>query len=167
MMVGLQGAGKTTTTGKLANLLRKENNRSPMLVACDIYRPAAIDQLNTLGKQLEVPVFSMGTDVRPVEIATKAIAQAKEDQQDYVIVDTAGRLHIDDELMGELTAVKEAIQPEEILLVVDAMKGQYAVNVGESVNELLNITRVILNKIDVDTRGDAALFIKVVIDKPI
>src|SRR5690625_259515 len=98
MMVGLQGAGKTTTTGKLANLLRKEHNRSPMLVACDIYRPAAIDQLNTLGKQLEMPVFSMGTEVSPVEIATKAVAQAKEDHQDYVIVDTAGRLHIDDEL---------------------------------------------------------------------
>lgn len=167
MMVGLQGAGKTTTTGKLANLLRKENNRSPMLVACDIYRPAAIDQLNTLGKQLEVPVFSMGTDVSPVEIATKAIAQAKEDHQDYVIVDTAGRLHIDDELMGELTDVKEAIQPDEIFLVVDSMTGQDAVNVAESFNELLDITGVILTKLDGDTRGGAALSIKAVADKPI
>ncbi|HLS61542.1 MAG TPA: signal recognition particle protein [Virgibacillus sp.] len=167
MMVGLQGAGKTTTTGKLANLLRKENNRSPMLVACDIYRPAAIDQLNTLGKQLEVPVFSMGTDVSPVEIATKAIAQAKEDHQDYVIVDTAGRLHIDDELMGELTDVKEAIQPDEIFLVVDSMTGQDAVNVAESFNELLDITGVILTKLDGDTRGGAALSIKAVTDKPI
>src|SRR5690625_508859 len=167
MMVGLQGAGKTTTTGKLANLLRKENNRSPMLVACDIYRPAAIDQLNTLGKQLEVPVFSMGTDVSPVEIATKAIAQAKEDHQDYVIVDTAGRLHIDDELMGELTDVKEAIQPDEIFLVVDSMTGRDAVNVAESFNELLDITGVILTKLDGDTRGGAALSIKAVTDKPI
>src|SRR5690625_3791731 len=138
MMVGLQGAGKTTTTGKLANLLRKENNRSPMLVACDIYRPAAIDQLNTLGKQLEVPVFSMGTDVSPVEIATKAIAQAKEDHQDYVIVDTAGRLHIDDELMGELTDVKEAIQPDEIFLVVDSMTEQYEVNVAEILHDIID-----------------------------
>src|SRR5690625_7135936 len=138
-----------------------------MLVACDIYRPAAIDQLNTLGKQLEVPVFSMGTDVSPVEIATKAIAQAKEDHQDYVIVDTAGRLHIDDELMGELTDVKEAIQPDEIFLVVDSMRGQDAVNVAESFNELLDITGVILTKLDGDTRGGAALSIKAVTHKPI
>src|SRR5690625_1530538 len=167
MMVGLQGAGKTTTTGKLANLLRKEHNRSPMLVACDIYRPAAIDQLNTLGKQLEMPVFSMGTEVSPVEIATKAVAQAKEDHQDYVIVDTAGRLHIDDELMGELTDVKAAIQPDEIFLVVDSMTGQDAVNVAESFNELLDITGVVLTKLDGDTRGGAALSIKAVTDKPI
>lgn len=167
MMVGLQGAGKTTTTGKLANLLRKENNRSPMLVACDIYRPAAIDQLNTLGKQLEMPVFSMGTDVSPVEIATKAIEQAKEDHHDYVIVDTAGRLHIDDELMGELTEVKAAIKPDEIFLVVDSMTGQDAVNVAESFNERLDITGVVLTKLDGDTRGGAALSIKAVTDKPI
>src|SRR5690625_2876483 len=167
MMVGLQGAGKTTTTGKLANLLRKEHNRSPMLVACDIYRPAAIDQLNTLGKQLEMPVFSMGTEVSPVEIATKAVAQAKEDHQDYVIVDTAGRLHIDDELMGELTDVKAAVSPDEIFLVVDAMTGQDAVNVAESFNEQLDLSGVVLTKLDGDTRGGAALSIKAVTDKPI
>src|SRR5690625_306481 len=167
MMVGLQGAGKTTTTGKLANLLRKEHNRSPMLVACDIYRPAAIDQLNTLGKQLELSIFSMETEVSPVEIATRSVDQAKEDHQDYVIVDTAGRLHIDDELMGELTDVKAAIQPDEIFLVVDSMTGQDAVNVAESFNELLDITGVVLTKLDGDTRGGAALSIKAVTDKPI
>lgn len=167
MMAGLQGAGKTTTTGKLANLLRKEYNRSPLLVACDIYRPAAIDQLETLGKQLDIPTYSLGTDVSPVEIATKAIEQAKIDHQDYVIIDTAGRLHVDNELMNELTDVKAAVQPDEIFLVVDAMTGQDAVNVAESFNERLDISGVILTKLDGDTRGGAALSIKAVTDKPI
>jgi len=167
MMVGLQGAGKTTTTGKLANLLRKQYNRSPLLVACDIYRPAAIDQLKTLGKQLDMPVFSMGTDVSPVEIATKAIEQAKEEHHDYVIIDTAGRLHVDSELMDELEQVKASVKPDEIFLVVDAMTGQDAVNVAESFNDQLDVSGVILTKLDGDTRGGAALSIKAVTNKPI
>lgn len=167
MMVGLQGAGKTTTTGKLANLLRKRYNRSPLLVACDIYRPAAINQLETLGKQLDMPVFSMGTEVRPVEIANKAIELAKEEHYDYVLIDTAGRLHIDESLMGELREIKENVQPDEIFLVVDAMTGQDAVNVAESFNEQLTISGVVLTKLDGDTRGGAALSIKAVTEKPI
>ncbi len=167
MMVGLQGAGKTTTTGKLAQLLRKQYNRSPLLVACDVYRPAAIDQLETLGKQLDIPTFSLGTEVSPVEIATQAIEQAKAEHQDYVIIDTAGRLHVDNELMDELTDVKAAVQPDEIFLVVDAMTGQDAVNVSESFNEQLDLSGVVLTKLDGDTRGGAALSIKAVTDKPI
>src|SRR5690625_2218876 len=167
LMTGLQGAGKTTTTGKLANLLRKKYNRSPLLVACDIYRPAAIKQLQTLGKQLDIPVFEMGTEVSPVEISKKAIEYAKEEHLDYVLIDTAGRLHIDGELMEELTDVKEAVQPDEIFLVVDAMTGQDAVNVAESFNEQLDLSGVILTKLDGDTRGGAALSIKAVTDKPI
>ncbi len=167
MMVGLQGAGKTTTSGKLANLLRKKHNRKPLLVACDVYRPAAIEQLKTLGDQLNMPVFSLGTDTNPVEIAEKAIEKAKEDHLDYVIIDTAGRLHVDNELMTELTEIKEAVEPEEIFLVVDAMTGQDAVNVAESFNEQLDITGVVLTKLDGDTRGGAALSIKAVTDKPI
>jgi len=167
MMVGLQGAGKTTTSGKLANLLRKKHNRSPLLVACDIYRPAAIKQLETLGKQLDMPVFSLSTDTNPVEIAAKALEKAKADHHDYVIIDTAGRLHVDGDLMAELTEMKEKVQPDEIFLVVDAMTGQDAVNVAESFNEQLDITGVILTKLDGDTRGGAALSIKAVTDKPI
>ncbi|MEN1966902.1 signal recognition particle protein [Lentibacillus sp. N15] len=167
MMVGLQGAGKTTTTGKLANLLRKKHNRNPLLVACDVYRPAAIKQLETLGTQLNMPVFSMGTEANPVDIATKAIAQAKEDHQDYVIIDTAGRLHVDNDLMDELERMKQAVKPDEIFLVVDAMTGQDAVNVAESFNAQLDITGVILTKLDGDTRGGAALSIKAVTDKPV
>lgn len=167
MMSGLQGAGKTTTTGKLANLLRKQYNRSPLLVACDIYRPAAIQQLQTLGKQLDIPVFEMGTDVSPAEISKQAIEFAKKEHHDYVIIDTAGRLHIDDELMQELTDVKEVVNPDEIFLVVDSMTGQDAVNVAESFNDTLDITGVVLTKLDGDTRGGAALSIKAVTDKPI
>ncbi|UFU01000.1 signal recognition particle protein [Radiobacillus kanasensis] len=167
MMVGLQGAGKTTTTGKLANLLRKKHNRNPLLVAADIYRPAAIDQLQTLGKQLSMPVFSLGTEVSPVEIANKAMEQAKEEHHDYVIIDTAGRLHVDSDLMDELTQIKENVKPDEIFLVVDAMTGQDAVNVAESFNEQLDITGVVLTKLDGDTRGGAALSIKAVTDTPI
>ncbi|MCP3739066.1 signal recognition particle protein [Rossellomorea sp. BNER] len=167
MMVGLQGAGKTTTTGKLANLLRKKYNRKPLLVAADIYRPAAIKQLETLGKQLSMPVFSMGDQVSPVEIADKAIEKAKEEHHDYVLIDTAGRLHIDEELMGELKNIKELSKPDEIFLVVDAMTGQDAVNVAQSFNESLGITGVVLTKLDGDTRGGAALSIRSVTEKPI
>lgn len=167
LMAGLQGAGKTTFTGKLANHLRKKHNRSPLLVACDVYRPAAIDQLKTLGKQLDMPVFSLGTEADPVDIAKQAVAQAKEDHQDYVIVDTAGRLHIDDSLMDELTSIKKAIEPDETFLVVDAMTGQDAVNVAENFNDQIDISGVVLTKLDGDTRGGAALSIKAVTDKPI
>jgi signal recognition particle subunit SRP54 len=167
MMVGLQGAGKTTTTGKLANLLRKKYNRSPMLVAADIYRPAAIKQLETLGKQLSMPVFSLGDQVSPVEIARQAIAKAKEDHNDYVLIDTAGRLHVDEALMDELKQIKEITKPDEIFLVVDAMTGQDAVNVAQSFNDLLGLTGVVLTKLDGDTRGGAALSIRSVTDTPI
>jgi signal recognition particle subunit SRP54 len=167
MMVGLQGAGKTTTTGKLANLLRKKYNRNPMLVAADIYRPAAIKQLETLGKQLDMPVFSLGDQVSPVEIAKQAIAKAKEEHNDYVLIDTAGRLHVDENLMGELKDIKELAKPDEIFLVVDAMTGQDAVNVAQSFNEQLGLTGVVLTKLDGDTRGGAALSIRAVTQTPI
>ncbi|AMA72640.1 MULTISPECIES: signal recognition particle protein [Aneurinibacillus] len=167
MMVGLQGAGKTTTTGKLANYLRGKLNRNPLLVACDIYRPAAIKQLEVLGKQLNIPVFSMGEQVSPVEIAQAAIAHAKEQHLDYVLIDTAGRLHIDEALMGELREMKEITKPHEILLVVDAMTGQDAVNVAESFNDQLSITGVVLTKLDGDTKGGAALSVKAVTGTPI
>ncbi|WP_342044304.1 signal recognition particle protein [Bacillus sp. OTU530] len=167
MMVGLQGAGKTTTTGKLANLLRKKYNRQPMLVAADIYRPAAIKQLETLGKQIDMPVFSLGDQVSPVEIAKQAIEKAKEEHRDYVLIDTAGRLHIDETLMDELKQVKEVTKPDEIFLVVDAMTGQDAVNVAQSFHEQLGLTGVVLTKLDGDTRGGAALSIKAVTNTPI
>lgn len=167
MMVGLQGAGKTTTTGKLANHLRKNHNRNPLLVACDVYRPAAIKQLETLGTQLDMPVFSLGTEANPVDIAKQAIAQAKENHNDYVIIDTAGRLHVDENLMEELQQIKTDVKPDEIFLVVDSMTGQDAVNVAESFNDQLDITGVVLTKLDGDTRGGAALSIKAVTDKPI
>ncbi|MBD8003992.1 signal recognition particle protein [Bacillus norwichensis] len=167
MMSGLQGAGKTTTTGKLANLLRKSYNRKPFLIAADIYRPAAIKQLETIGKQLNMPVFSLGDKVSPVEIVRQGIEKAKEEHYDYVLIDTAGRLHIDEELMQELRDIKELAQPDEIFLVVDAMTGQDAVNVAENFNEQLDITGVILTKLDGDTRGGAALSIRSVAQKPI
>ncbi|MCJ7839614.1 signal recognition particle protein [Lederbergia sp. NSJ-179] len=167
MMAGLQGAGKTTFAGKLANLLRKKHNRSPLLVAADIYRPAAIKQLETIGKQLNLPVFSMGDQVSPVEIAQKAIEKAKEEHYDYVLIDTAGRLHIDGELMQELKDIKEVANPDEIYLVVDAMTGQDAVNVAKAFNDQLEVTGVVLTKLDGDTRGGAALSIRAVTDKPI
>lgn len=167
MMVGLQGAGKTTTTGKLANLLRKKYNRKPLLVAADIYRPAAIKQLETLGKQLNMPVFSLGDQVSPVEIAKQAIEKAKEEHLDYVLIDTAGRLHIDEGLMDELKQIKELSAPEEIFLVVDAMTGQDAVNVAQSFHDQLGITGVVLTKLDGDTRGGAALSIRSVTGQPI
>ena len=167
MMVGLQGAGKTTTAGKLASFLAKHENKRPLLVAADVYRPAAIDQLQTLGKQLNYPVFSLGTDVNPVEIARQAIERATIESRDLVIIDTAGRLHIDEALMEELQNIKAVANPNEILLVVDAMTGQDAVNVAETFNERLDITGVILTKLDGDTRGGAALSIRSVTGKPI
>ena len=167
MMVGLQGAGKTTTAGKLASFLAKHENKRPLLVAADVYRPAAIDQLQTLGKQLNYPVFSLGTDVNPVEIARQAIERATIEGRDLVIIDTAGRLHIDEALMEELQNIKAVANPNEILLVVDAMTGQDAVNVAETFNGRLDITGVILTKLDGDTRGGAALSIRSVTGKPI
>ncbi len=166
MMVGLQGAGKTTTTGKLAKYLQKQN-RKPLLVAADIYRPAAIKQLQVLGEQVQAPVFSLGDQVSPVEIAKQAIEHAKANHLDYVLIDTAGRLHIDEQLMDELKQVREVAKPDEILLVVDAMTGQDAVNVAESFNSQLELSGVILTKLDGDTRGGAALSVKAVTGKPI
>ncbi len=166
MMVGLQGSGKTTTTGKLANLLRKQG-KNPLLVACDVYRPAAIKQLEVLGGQLGVDVFSMGDKTNPVDIAKAAVEHAKLKQNDLVIIDTAGRLHIDEKLMDELLNIKESVRPHEILLVVDSMTGQDAVNVSESFNEKLGVDGVILTKLDGDTRGGAALSVKTVTGKPI
>ena len=167
MMVGLQGAGKTTFAGKLANKLIKEENARPMMIAADIYRPAAIDQLKTLGSQINVPVFDMGTDHSAVEIVTNGLAQAKENHNDYVIIDTAGRLQIDETLMQELRDVKALAKPNEILLVVDSMIGQEAANVADEFNKQLDITGVVLTKIDGDTRGGAALSIREITGKPI
>ncbi|MCZ8535617.1 signal recognition particle protein [Paenisporosarcina quisquiliarum] len=167
MMVGLQGAGKTTTTGKLANILRKKYNRNPLLVAADIYRPAAIQQLQTIGKQLSLPVFSLGTDVSPVEIVRQALEKSKEDHNDVIIIDTAGRLHIDEDLMQELKDIRALKEPDEVFLVVDSMTGQDAVNVAQSFNESIGITGVVLTKLDGDTRGGAALSIRSVAQKPI
>ncbi|EOH96297.1 signal recognition particle protein [Enterococcus pallens] len=167
MMVGLQGAGKTTFAGKLANHLIKTEKARPMMIAGDVYRPAAIDQLKVLGQQLNVPVFDMGTDVSPVEIVRQGMEVAREKKNDYVLIDTAGRLHIDEGLMEELSQIKEVAQPNEILLVVDAMTGQDAVNVAQSFNEQLGITGVIITKLDGDTRGGAALSIRQVTGAPI
>ncbi|NMB34047.1 MAG: signal recognition particle protein [Clostridium sp.] len=166
MMVGLQGSGKTTTTGKLANLLRKQG-KNPLLVACDVYRPAAIKQLQVVGTQLDIQVFSMENKKKPVDIAKGAIEYAKSRQHDLVIIDTAGRLHIDAELMDELKNIKNAVKPHEILLVVDSMTGQDAVNVAESFDEKLGVDGIILTKLDGDTRGGAALSVKAVTGKPI
>lgn len=167
MMVGLQGAGKTTTLGKLALKLKNEKNARPLMIAGDIYRPAAIDQLEILGKSIEVPVFSMGTDVSPVEIVKKGLELAAEKKNDYVLIDTAGRLQIDELLMDELAQIKKLAQPNEILLTVDAMTGQNAVEVAKGFNEQLDVTGVVLTKLDGDTRGGAALSIRAVTGKPI
>ena len=166
LMAGLQGAGKTTATAKLALHLRKEN-RTTLMVATDVYRPAAIDQLVTLGQQIDVPVFEMGTDVNPVEIARQGIAKAREMGVDTVIVDTAGRLQIDDRMMTELADVKNAIQPDEVLLVVDSAIGQEAANVTMTFNDRIGITGAILTKLDGDTRGGAALSVRAISGKPI
>ena len=166
MMVGLQGAGKTTHAGKLANLYKKQG-KHPLLVACDIYRPAAIKQLEIVGEKLDIPVFSLGDKVSPVKIAKEGVRYAIQKGYDMVFLDTAGRLHIDEELMEELKSIKKEVSPKEILLTVDAMIGQDAVNVAESFNNLLDITGVILTKLDGDTRGGAALSVRYVTGKPI
>ena len=166
MMVGLQGAGKTTHSAKIA-AYHKSKGKNPLLVACDVYRPAAVDQLKIVGESVKIPVFSMGTKISPVEIAKAGIEHAKKNGYDMVFIDTAGRLHIDEELMEELVKIKTATNPSEILLVVDAMLGQDAVNVSKSFNDLLDITGVVLTKMDGDTRGGAALSVKYVTGKPI
>lgn len=167
MMVGLQGAGKTTFAGKLANKLIKEEKARPLMIAADIYRPAAIDQLKTLGQQINVPVFDMGTEQPAVEIVRQGLVQARENRNDYVIIDTAGRLQIDEKLMQELRDVKALAQPNEILLVIDSMIGQEAANVADEFNKQLDITGVVLTKIDGDTRGGAALSVREITGKPI
>ena len=167
MMVGLQGAGKTTTSAKLAALLRKQKSKRPLLVACDVYRPAAIKQLQVVGAQLDIPVFSLEGEQNPVAIADKAIKNALANGNDLVIIDTAGRLHVNEELMQELENIKAVTSPSEILLVVDSMTGQDAVNVAESFNEQLDITGVVLTKLDGDTRGGAAISVRAVTGKPV
>lgn len=166
LMAGLQGAGKTTLTGKLANLLKNQNHK-PLLVAGDIYRPAAIKQLEVLGGQIGVPVFTLGDRVSPVEIARQGVQKAKEEGLDYVLIDTAGRLQIDEALMEEIKQIHDAVNPDEVLLVVDAMTGQEAVNVAQSFHEQLALTGVVLTKLDGDTRGGAALSVKAVTGCPI
>ncbi len=166
MMVGLQGAGKTTSSGKLAGLLRKQG-KNPLLVACDVYRPAAIKQLQVVGKTYDIPVFEMGDTVSPVEISKKALEYASEQKHDVILIDTAGRLHINEELMEELRNIKTAVRPQEILLVVDAMTGQDAVTVAESFDTQLGVDGIILTKLDGDARGGAALSVRSVTNKPI
>lgn len=167
LMSGLQGSGKTTFSGKFANLLKTKKGKKPLLVACDVYRPAAIEQLKVLGEQIQVPVYSDETTKDPVRIALDAIKQAKAKGYDVVIVDTAGRLAIDEQMMNEIAAIKEAIHPNETLFVVDAMTGQDAVNTAREFNERLDFNGVILTKLDGDTRGGAALSIRTVVNKPI
>ena len=166
MMSGLQGAGKTTTSGKLGGVLKKKGKR-PLLVACDVYRPAAIKQLQVVGEKLDIPVFSMGDQVSPVDIAKAAVEHGKKNGNDVIIIDTAGRLHIDEELMSELQSIESEVKPNEILLVVDAMTGQDAVTVAETFTEKLNVTGIVLTKLDGDARGGAALSIRAVTEKPI
>ena len=166
LMVGLQGSGKTTASAKLADKYKKEG-RNPLLAAADIYRPAAIKQLQVLGQQVEVPVFTLGTDVSPLKIAESAVQEAVSEGYNFVIIDTAGRLHLDEELMDELKSIKSSVNPDEILLVVDSMTGQDAVNVAERFNQDLDISGVVLTKLDGDARGGAALSIRSVTDKPI
>ena len=166
MMVGLQGAGKTTHAGKLAGMYKKQGKK-PLLVACDVYRPAAIKQLQILGEKLDIPVFTLGEKEKPVKIAKEGLKHAEKMGYDMVFIDTAGRLHIDEELMGELQDIKKAVDPTEILLTVDAMIGQDAVTVAEHFNSQLDVTGVILTKLDGDTRGGAALSVRHVTGKPI
>lgn len=167
LMSGLQGSGKTTFSGKLANMLKKKKGRNPLLVAGDVYRPAAIEQLKVLGEQIDVPVYTEEGNMDPVKIAKAAIKEAKSKGYDVVIVDTAGRLAIDEQMMNEIAAVKKAIDPNEILFVVDSMTGQDAVNTAKEFNERLNFDGVVLTKLDGDTRGGAALSIRAVVEKPI
>lgn len=166
MLVGLQGSGKTTTIGKLANFLRKKHSKKPLLVACDVYRPAAIDQLKQIGKELNIEVYSEGKG-NPIEISRNALEYAKKNGFDYVLIDTAGRLHIDDELMNELKNISSEIKPHEILLVIDSMMGQDAINVITGFNEALKLTGVILTKLDGDTRGGVALSVRHLTNIPI
>ena len=166
MLVGLQGSGKTTTIAKLANFLRKKHSKKPLLVACDVYRPAAIDQLKQLCKQLNIEVYEEGKD-DPVKIANNAMAYAKENNYDYVLIDTAGRLHIDEELMDELANIKNSIKPDEILLVIDSMMGQDAINVITGFNDKLPLSGVVLTKLDGDTRGGVALSVRHLTNVPI
>ncbi len=167
LLSGLQGSGKTTFAAKLANFLRKKKNRKPLLVACDVYRPAAIEQLKVLGEQINVPVYSEEGNQNPVQIARNAIKYAKENGLDTVIIDTAGRLSIDEQMMKEISEIKKAINPSETLFVVDAMTGQDAVNTAKEFNDVLDFDGVVLTKLDGDTRGGAALTIKYVVQKPI
>ena len=167
MMVGLQGSGKTTTSGKIANLLKTKNAKNPLLVACDIYRPAAVDQLITIGNQVAIPVFSKGTDVSAEEIASEALIYAKENHHDVILIDTAGRLHIDEGLMDELENIKQIVRPTEILLVVDSLTGQDIINVAQGFNQRLAITGAILTKMDGDARGGGALSIREMTNVPI
>ena len=167
LMSGLQGSGKTTFSGKLANMLKHDKGRRPLLVACDVYRPAAIEQLKVLGEQIGVPVYSEPESKNPVQIALNAIAEAKRQNLDLVIVDTAGRLAVDEEMMNEIEAIKRAITPNETLFVVDAMTGQDAVNTAKEFNDRLDFDGVVLTKLDGDTRGGAALSIRTVVNKPI
>ena len=166
MLVGLQGSGKTTTIGKLANFLRKKHAKKPLLVACDVYRPAAIDQLKQLGKQLDIPVYDEGKN-DPVEISKNAIKYAKENGNDYVLIDTAGRLHIDEDLMEEVKNISLEVKPQEVLLVIDSMMGQDAINVINGFNDGLSLTGVILTKLDGDTRGGVALSVRHLTNVPI
>ena len=166
MLVGLQGSGKTTTAGKLAHFLRKKHAKNPLLVACDVYRPAAIDQLKQLGKQLHIEVYEEGKE-NPITIAKNAISYAKENHYDYVLIDTAGRLHIDETLMEELVKIENEVSPQEILLVIDAMMGQDAINVITGFNDRLKLTGVILTKLDGDTRGGVALSVRHLTQVPI
>ena len=166
MLVGLQGSGKTTTNGKLATFLRKKHGKKPLLVACDVYRPAAIDQLKQIGKELNIPVYSEGIG-NPVEIAKNSVEYATKNGFDYILIDTAGRLHIDEELMNELKEITEEVKPHEILLVIDSMMGQDAINVITGFNEALNLTGVILTKLDGDTRGGVALSVRHLTNIPI
>lgn len=167
LMSGLQGSGKTTFTGKLGNFLRNKKGLKPLLVACDVYRPAAIEQLRVLGEQLKLPVYTESDSKDPVSIAQNAIEQAKREGNDTIIIDTAGRLAVDEVMMDEISRIKAAIQPTEILFVVDAMTGQDAVNTAKEFNDRLNFDGVVLTKLDGDTRGGAALSIRTVVDKPI
>lgn len=167
MMVGLQGSGKTTTAGKIAKLVAKKNGKKPLLVACDVYRPAAIEQLQTLGNTIDVPVFSKGTEAKPEDISVEAMAYAKENGHDLVIIDTAGRLHVDEALMDELCRIEALVNPTEILLVVDALTGQDIINVAQSFNEKLHLTGAVLTKMDGDSRGGGALSIRHITNVPI
>lgn len=167
LMSGLQGSGKTTFSGKLANMLKSKRGRHPLLVACDVYRPAAIEQLKTLGSQINVPVYTEEGNSNPVRIAENAIKHAKKNGNDIVIIDTAGRLAVDEQMMTEIANIKAAVSPQEILFVVDAMTGQDAVNTAKAFNDRLNFDGVVLTKLDGDTRGGAAISIRSVVDKPI